>query len=229
MAASYATSLRNARNDQITSAIGSAGLFNVYDGTRPAFGGAATNLLASFTMGTPFAPASVAGVLSPTLPSNTTGLANGTATGALVINDRPDSWLIRGTSDSNKNGATNYWGRIKEKHHLHPDAPDYSKAIAEAIRQEQIARAEKQRLEKQLKAVEVPPKPTTRKPKIEPAKPWVDKTKQLRRRIEIQDSLIAQARSAELALRLQAIQAERIAKQNQEQEDILLILMAMDD
>jgi hypothetical protein len=82
MAASYSTALRNARLDIITSTVGNAGVFNVYDGTRPAFGGAATNLLASFTMGSPFAPAAAAGVLSPTLPSNTTGVANGTATWA---------------------------------------------------------------------------------------------------------------------------------------------------
>lgn len=127
-------------------------------------------------------------------------------------------------------GATNYWGRIRERH-LHPDSNDYSKAIAEAIRQEQIARAEKQRLEKELKAVKARPGKAqpSKKPTIETAKPWVDPTKELRRRIEIQDSLIAQARSDELALRLQAVQAERVAKQNQEQEDILLILMALDD
>lgn len=82
MAASYATSLRNSRMDAISTALGNAAVFNVYDGTRPAFGGAATNLLASFTMGTPFAAASSGGVLSPTLPSNTTGLTNGTATWA---------------------------------------------------------------------------------------------------------------------------------------------------
>lgn len=142
--------------------------------------------------------------------------------------------LISGASgasppvDKQVRGATNYWGRIREKH-LHPDSQDYSKAIAEAIRQEQIARAEKQRLEKELKAVKVPPRPKTRKPTIEAAKPWVDPTKELRRRIEIQDTLIAQSRSDELALRLQAVQAERLAKQNQDQEDILLILMALDD
>ena len=82
MAASYSTTLRNARQDAITTAAGNAAVLNIYDGTRPAFGGASTNLLASFTMGSPFAPASSGGVLSPTLPSNTTGVANGTATWA---------------------------------------------------------------------------------------------------------------------------------------------------
>lgn len=78
--AGYSTTLRNAQNDAITSAIGNAGKLQLYDGTRPATGGAATTKLAEFTLGTPFSGASAAGVLSPTLPSNTTGLANGTAT-----------------------------------------------------------------------------------------------------------------------------------------------------
>ena len=82
MAASYSTTLRNTRMDAITTAIGNAGVLNIYDGTRPSFGGTATNLLATFTMGTPFAPATVGGVLSPTLPSNTTGLFASTATWA---------------------------------------------------------------------------------------------------------------------------------------------------
>jgi hypothetical protein len=128
--------------------------------------------------------------------------------------------------DNPVRGATNYWGRIREKSHIHPDSPDYSKAIAEAIRQELQAKAEKKRLEKELKAVErIPVKKLERKT----VKPWVDPTKNIREQIAVQDSLIAQARSHELALRLQAIQAERIAKQNQEQEDAFLILMALDD
>jgi len=78
--AGYSTTLRNAQNDAITSAIGNAGKLQLYDGTRPATGGAATTKLAEFTLGSPFSAASAAGVLSPTLPSNTTGLAAGTAT-----------------------------------------------------------------------------------------------------------------------------------------------------
>ena len=76
----YSVSLRNAQLDAITTAVGNAGLCAIYDGVRPATGGAATTKLAEFTMGTPFAPAAAAGVLSPTLPSATTGLAAGTAT-----------------------------------------------------------------------------------------------------------------------------------------------------
>lgn len=78
--AGYSTTLRNAQNDAITAAIGNAGKLQLYDGTRPATGGAATTKLAEFTLGTPFAAASAAGVLSPNLPADATGIANGTAT-----------------------------------------------------------------------------------------------------------------------------------------------------
>ena len=56
----------------------------MYDGTRPATGGAATTLLGTFTCGTPFSGAAAAGVLSPTLPAATTGSAAGTATWARI-------------------------------------------------------------------------------------------------------------------------------------------------
>ena len=80
MALGMSTTLRNARLDAITTAVGNAGKLQVYDGTRPATGGTATNKLAEFTLGTPFAAASSAGSLSPTLPSNVTALLSGTAT-----------------------------------------------------------------------------------------------------------------------------------------------------
>ena len=80
MALGYATTLRNAQLDAITTAVGNAGKLQIYDGTRPATGGTATNKLAEFTLGTPFASAAAAGVLSPTLPSNVTALLTGTAT-----------------------------------------------------------------------------------------------------------------------------------------------------
>lgn len=80
MAAGYSTTLRNAQLDAITTAVGNAGKLALYDGTRPATGGAATTKLAEFTLGTPFAAGAAAAVLSPTLPSATTGLAAGTAT-----------------------------------------------------------------------------------------------------------------------------------------------------
>lgn len=80
MALGYTTTLRNTQLDAITTAVGNAGKLAIYDGTRPATGGTATNKLAEFTLGTPFAAAASGGVLSPTLPSNVTALLSGTAT-----------------------------------------------------------------------------------------------------------------------------------------------------
>ena len=80
MTTGYATSLRNAQLDAITTAVGNAGKLQIYDGTRPATGGTATVKLAEFTLGSPFAPAASAAALSPTLPSGTTGITAGTAT-----------------------------------------------------------------------------------------------------------------------------------------------------
>lgn len=80
MTTGYVTSLRNAQLDAITTAVGSAGKLQIYDGTRPATGGTATTKLAEFTLGSPFAAAASSASLSPTLPSNVTGLAAGTAT-----------------------------------------------------------------------------------------------------------------------------------------------------
>lgn len=78
--AGYAVLLRNAQLDAITTRAGNAALLRAYDGTQPATGGVATTKLAEWTMGTPFAPASAAGVLSPTLPLDTTGITDGQVT-----------------------------------------------------------------------------------------------------------------------------------------------------
>lgn len=80
MTAGYSVDLRNAQLDAITAQVGDAALCAIYDGVRPATGGAATTKLAEFVMGTPFAPAAAGAVLLPTLPSDATGLAVGTAT-----------------------------------------------------------------------------------------------------------------------------------------------------
>jgi hypothetical protein len=106
MAASYVTSLRNAQLDAITTAVGSAGKLIIYDGTRPATGGAATNVLATFTLGSPFAPASSSATLSPTLPAAVTATGTGTATwfrittsaGAFVIDGSIGSEMTLNTT-----------------------------------------------------------------------------------------------------------------------------------
>ena len=60
------TTLRNAQNDAITTAVGNAGLLRIYSGTQPANVAAAITgtLLGELTCGTPFAPASSGGVLT---------------------------------------------------------------------------------------------------------------------------------------------------------------------
>lgn len=73
--------LRNNRADEIAALAGSAALLEIYDGTRPATGGAATTLLAQLTCGTPFAPAASGGDLTANSISDDTDANNtGTAT-----------------------------------------------------------------------------------------------------------------------------------------------------
>lgn len=81
MTIGLSTTLRNNRIAEITSAVGNAGKLVIYSGTRPATGGTpAGTVLATFTLGTPFAGSPSNGVISPTLPSNATASASGTAT-----------------------------------------------------------------------------------------------------------------------------------------------------
>lgn len=104
--AGYATLLRNAQLDAITTRAGNAALLRAYNGTQPATGGAVTTLLAEWTMGTPFAPGAAAGVLSPTLPADTTGLVSGQCTwlrivqsdGSTHVMDIPVSQVTMNTS-----------------------------------------------------------------------------------------------------------------------------------
>ena len=80
MATGYSSTLRNSQLNAITTAVGNAGTLTIYSGTQPATGGAATTVLATFTLGSPFAPAASGAVLSPTLPANVNASATGTAT-----------------------------------------------------------------------------------------------------------------------------------------------------
>jgi hypothetical protein len=81
MALGYSTSLRNARLDAITTAVGSSGLLRIYDGSRPATGGTATTLLAELTCNATFAPGASSGVLTlNAITSDSSANATGTAT-----------------------------------------------------------------------------------------------------------------------------------------------------
>ena len=80
--------IRNSRVDLIKTAIDAgagAGLLRIYDGTRPATGGAATTLLATLTCSDPSAPAAAAGVLTLNAITNGTGVAAATATWARFV------------------------------------------------------------------------------------------------------------------------------------------------
>lgn len=80
----YSTSARNARMDAINTAIGANGLLRIYNGTRPATGGAATTLLSQHALSPTAAAASVSGTLTFNPIANATAAASGTATWARV-------------------------------------------------------------------------------------------------------------------------------------------------
>jgi hypothetical protein len=82
MTVAYSTTLRNARNDAITTAAGASALLSIYNGTRPATGGTATTLLAQLTCNATFAPASSGGVLTLNSIAQNNAAATGTATWA---------------------------------------------------------------------------------------------------------------------------------------------------
>lgn len=100
MAAGYATGLRNAQLDAITTFAGAGAKLRIYDGTRPATGGTATTLLAELTLGSPFAPAASGGVLSPTLPSAVNAGATGTATWFRVVKADGTTHVLDGSVGS---------------------------------------------------------------------------------------------------------------------------------
>jgi hypothetical protein len=80
MAAGFATALRNACNDAITTYTGTSAVFKIYSGTQPATGGTAGTTLATFTMSaSAFAAASSGGVLTVNLPADVNASASGTA------------------------------------------------------------------------------------------------------------------------------------------------------
>ena len=110
MALGFATTLRNARADAITTAAGNGALLRIYDGTRPSTGGTATTLLAELTCGTPFAAGASGGVL--TLGSITQDSAannTGTATWFRIVKSDGTTHVIDGsvsTSGSDLNLIT---------------------------------------------------------------------------------------------------------------------------
>jgi hypothetical protein len=86
MALAYSTTLRNARQDAITTAIGTSGLFRIYDGSRPASGGTATTLLAELALSSTAAGAASGGVLTfSAITQDASANATGTATWFRIV------------------------------------------------------------------------------------------------------------------------------------------------
>jgi hypothetical protein len=99
MALQFDVTLQNAQMDAISTEVGSAGFLEIYTGAEPANCAAATTgtKLSKHTLGSPFAPASSAGVLSPTLPANVNALATGTAGYWRVFKANDTTCVMQGT------------------------------------------------------------------------------------------------------------------------------------
>ena len=96
----YSTTLRDAQNNAITTAVGNAGILTLYSNATAQPAGPSTAVpggsvtLATWTCASPFAAASSSGVLSPTIPANVNAAASGvpgwfrlTTSGATAVID----------------------------------------------------------------------------------------------------------------------------------------------
>ena len=100
MTIAYAETLRDNQLDEIAALAGNAALLRIYNGSRPATGGAATTLLAELTCGSPFAGAASGGVLTANaVASDESADATGTATWfRIVASRRRTSWMVTSAS-----------------------------------------------------------------------------------------------------------------------------------
>lgn len=112
MALAYSTTLRNTRLDAIDDAAnGGAGaaLLRIYDGTRPATGGAATTLLAELIFSDPAFGAAGSGIITASaITQDASANATGTATWFRVV-DSSATFVMDGnvsTSGSDLNMTT---------------------------------------------------------------------------------------------------------------------------
>jgi hypothetical protein len=112
MALAYATALRNSRLDAIDDACNAgagAALLRIYDGSRPATGGAATTLLAELTFSDPaFGAASSGTLIASSITQDSSANATGTATWFRIV-DSSATFVMDGsvgTSGSDLNLTT---------------------------------------------------------------------------------------------------------------------------
>jgi hypothetical protein len=92
------TTTRNAMLDAITTRAGASALLRIYDGSRPATGGTATNLLAQLTCNATFAPGASGGVLTlNAIASATSAAATGTATWFRIVQSGGSTHVLDGS------------------------------------------------------------------------------------------------------------------------------------
>jgi hypothetical protein len=97
MTIKFATTLQNSRANQITSALGTTAVLNIYSGTRPATPGTALSgntLLASCSMSNPVAAGASAGTLTfSTITLDNAAAASGTAVWASLVDGSGNRWV----------------------------------------------------------------------------------------------------------------------------------------
>lgn len=106
MALGYATALRNAQLDEITARAGSSALLRIYDGSRPATGGAATTLLAELTCNATFAGAAASAVLTlNAITQDSSANATGTATWFRIVQSGGSTHVMDGSVTASGGGG----------------------------------------------------------------------------------------------------------------------------
>ena len=110
MALAYAVSVRNSMLDAITTGAGASALLRIYDGSRPATGGAATTLLAELTCNATFAAGASGGLLTlNAITQDSSANATGTATWFRIVKADGTTHVMDGnvgTSGSDLNLTT---------------------------------------------------------------------------------------------------------------------------
>ena len=106
MALGINVTTRNDMLDRITARAGASALLRIYDGSRPATGGAATNLLAQLTCNATFAPAASSGVLTlNSIASATSAAATGTATWFRIVQSNGTTHVLDGSVSTQAAGT----------------------------------------------------------------------------------------------------------------------------
>lgn len=110
MTIGLSTPVRNAMLDAITTQAGTSALLRIYDGTRPATGGTATNKLAELTCSAALGAASSGGVLTLNTITSAGALLAGTATWFRIVKSDGVTGILDGSvgttgSDINLNST----------------------------------------------------------------------------------------------------------------------------